>query len=291
MPSIYFIGPGSIGGTLAAWLAQSPNNSVSIAARTPFSSLELTTPDGIVRATPRVLTNPSQASVSDWVFVATKAYDSAAAALWFPTTCGPNTRLAVVQNGVEHIERFAKHFDRNRIVPVMIDCPADRTAPGRITQRGPVRMVVPQNVNGADFVALFAGTKVEATQSPDFTTAVWKKLCLNSMGAVSAVLAKPQGIVHHAGVADVMRAIMRECIAVGRAEGAKLDDALVEEIIERMRRAPPNSTNSMLVDRLAGRPMEIDARNDVIVRLGRKHGIATPMNALMVALLEAAQSN
>jgi len=29
----------------------------------------------------------------------------------------------------------------------------------------------------------------------------------------------------------------------------------------------------------------------VIVRLGRKHGIAAPMNALMVALLEAAQED
>jgi len=47
----------------------------------------------------------------------------------------------------------------------------------------------------------------------------------------------------------------------------------------------------MLADRRAGRPMEIDARNGVIVRLGRKHGIAAPMNSLMVALLEAAQED
>ena len=47
----------------------------------------------------------------------------------------------------------------------------------------------------------------------------------------------------------------------------------------------------MHADRVAGRPMEYDARNGVIVRLGRKHGIQAPMNALMVALLEAAQNN
>jgi 2-dehydropantoate 2-reductase len=35
--------------------------------------------------------------------------------------------------------------------------------------------------------------------------------------------------------------------------------------------------------------MEIDARNGVIVRLGRKHGIATPLNTMMVDLLQAAQ--
>jgi len=40
------------------------------------------------------------------------------------------------------------------------------------------------------------------------------------------------------------------------------------------------------IDRLAGRPMEIDARNGVIVRLGKRHGIATPCNQMAIALLE-----
>jgi 2-dehydropantoate 2-reductase len=34
--------------------------------------------------------------------------------------------------------------------------------------------------------------------------------------------------------------------------------------------------------------MEYDARNGVIVRLGKKHGIDAPMNQVMVTLLEAA---
>jgi 2-dehydropantoate 2-reductase len=44
----------------------------------------------------------------------------------------------------------------------------------------------------------------------------------------------------------------------------------------------------MLADRLAGRPMEIDARNGVIVRLGEKHGIATPLNRMAAGVLEQA---
>ena len=47
---------------------------------------------------------------------------------------------------------------------------------------------------------------------------------------------------------------------------------------------------SLHADRLAGNPMEIDARNGVIVRLGAKHGIATPMNRTLVTLLGAAGS-
>jgi 2-dehydropantoate 2-reductase len=33
--------------------------------------------------------------------------------------------------------------------------------------------------------------------------------------------------------------------------------------------------------------MEVDARNGVIVRLGRRHAIETPVNAMVTALLEA----
>jgi 2-dehydropantoate 2-reductase len=289
MPSILLVGPGAIGATLAAWLAQEPGNRLVVAARTSFDSIEATTPDGVLRASPRVLTDPRQAEPVDWVLVATKAYDSDAAARWFTNARGPRTRLAVIQNGVEHIERFAKHFDRDLIVPVMIDLPADRIAPGRTVQRGPAYIVVPAGANGAEVAQLFAHTNFNVQQSDDFASAAWKKLCLNSAGAASAVLLKPAGIVHHEGVAEAMRAIMRECIAVGRAEGATLDDTIVEEIIERARRGSRDAANSMLVDRRAGRPMEIDARNGVIVRLGRKHGIETPMNELMVALLEAAQ--
>ena len=139
----------------------------------------------------------------------------------------------MIQNGVEHVARFERHFDRTRIVPVMIDLPADRIAPGRTMQRGPAHLVVPAGKNGAAFLALFAHANFDAKQTDDFVTAVWRKLCLNSAGAVSAVLLKPAGIAHHDGVAEIMRTIVRECVAVGRAEGAKLADSIPDEIVER----------------------------------------------------------
>jgi 2-dehydropantoate 2-reductase len=288
--SILLIGPGAIGATLTAWLAQDDRHVITVAARTPLDSIEVQTPGGVIRATPRVITDPRKTQVVDWILVATKAYDSDSAANWFGGAAGPHTRLAVIQNGVEHVARFEKHFDKTRIVPVMIDLPADRVAPGRTVQRGAAHLVVPSGENGAAFLALFAHTNFDAQQTNDFVTAVWRKLCLNCAGAVSAVLLKGAGISHHDGVADLMRALVRECTAVGRAEGATLADSIPDDIVAGARRAPKDAGNSMLADRRAGRPMEIDARNGVIVRLGRKHGIPAPMNALMVALLEAAQA-
>jgi 2-dehydropantoate 2-reductase len=290
MASILLVGPGAIGATLAAWLFQDDRHDVTVAARTRFDSIEVQAPEGIIRASPRVITEFSEARPVDWMLVSTKAYDSDAAAKWFATACGPRTRVAVIQNGVEHVQRFEKYIDASRIVPVMIDLPVDRLSPGRTVQRGPARIAVPAGRNGADFVKLFAHTNFDATETEDFVSAVWRKLCLNSAGAVNAVLLKPAGIAHHDGVAELMRDIVRECVAVGRAEGASLPDSIPDDIVAGARRAPRDAANSMLADRRANRPMEYDARNGVIVRLGRKHGIDAPRNALMVALLEAAQT-
>lgn len=69
--------------------------------------------------------------------------------------------------------------------------------------------------------------------------------------------------------------------------GARLDPQLPDRVVQQAKTAPPDSINSLLADRLAGRPMEWDARNGVIVRLGALHGIDTPANAMTCTLLSA----
>jgi 2-dehydropantoate 2-reductase len=289
MKHIAIVGPGAIGGTLTAWLSRNSEHDITVAARSTFASLTLQLPDGsLITAQPRILTEPNSAAPADWVLVTTKAYDVIGTSQWLKRLVGPRTRVAIIQNGVEHVERFAPYVAVEQLLPVMIDLPAERQAPGRIRQRGAGRMIVPESPHAAEFVQLFAHTPLTVTPDADFKTQVWKKLCVNSAGALSAMLLKPAMIARHDGVAEIMRAIVRECVAVGRAEGARLDDSMAEQVVNGYRSAPPDSVNSLHADRAAGRPMETDARNGVIVRLGRKHGIATPINQMIVALLEAA---
>jgi 2-dehydropantoate 2-reductase len=232
-----------------------------------------------------VCTDPDQASAVEWVLVATKTYAVPGAAAWLARLVGRDTRLAVMQNGVEHVSRFAPHASAERIVPVVVGFAAERGAPGRLRQRDHGRLTVPDSNDGRMFASLFTHTPIEVVLTPDIQTALWRKLCLNAAGVVCALVLKPAGIARHDAIADLMRGIIREAVAVGRAEGAALDDSVVESTIDSCRRAPPDGVNSILADRLAGRPTEIDARNGVIVRLGRRHGIATPLNAMAVALL------
>ena len=172
MTTIAIIGPGAIGGILAAWLAQDPDHDVIVCARTSFDRLEVETPSGPITASPRVVTDPADARPANWVLVATKAYDAAHAARWLPAVRRANTPVVILQNGVEHVERFASFVPAEHLVPAVIDCPAERTAPGRMRQRGPSWIVVPDTDPGRAFVPLFARTNFDVSTG-DFRTRAW----------------------------------------------------------------------------------------------------------------------
>jgi 2-dehydropantoate 2-reductase len=252
-----------------------------------MSNLTVDTPDGIVQIKATFVSDPGQAPGADWVLVATKAYDIPGAAKWLEPLCAKGAPVAVLQNGVEHKERFAPYVTLEKILPVMVDCPAERQASDRVRQRGVMHLKVPDSTLGRAFVELFVRSPADATVVPDFLSVVWRKLCFNSAGVLSALLLQPAGVVRGQALGEVALQIIHECAAVARAEGARLEENVADTVLAAQRAAPADSINSMLADRQAGRPTEIDARNGVIVRLGRKHGIATPANNMAVALMEA----
>jgi 2-dehydropantoate 2-reductase len=288
MTTIAVIGPGAIGGTLAACLAEDRALDITVCARSPLSDIEVETPERTIRATPKVVTSPEAAKPVDWVLVTTKTYDADAIKPWLERLVGENTRVAIVQNGVEHVRLFAHLVPVVRLLPVIINLPAARTAPGRIVQHRKGIISVPQGRNGEDFVELFAKTDIEAAAHADFISEAWRKLCGNSAAIVPSLTLRATGPVWNDDLEAIVRGVVEECAAVGRAEGATIPDELIETTIANSRNMPEGASGGSLhADRLAGNPMEVDARNGVIVRLGEKHGIPTPMNRVLVTLLAA----
>jgi len=281
---ILLIGPGAVGGSVAAWLCEA-GHEVTLAVRTEFSSLTVETPGGLtIRGQPKILSQPFGPIEADWVLVAVKTYDSAAAVPWLSALARPRP-VAVLQNGVEHVARFCQWLPQERILPVMVDIPAEREAPGVIRQRSKGMMRVPAGPTGHAFVDLFTGTELDVAEVEDFTTTLWRKLCINVAGAVSALTDQAGGVAWSESAAKVMRTLVRECVAVANAEGAALGNAMAEVVIDHYRKAPRDSINSLHADRRMGRRMEWDARNGVVSRLGRTHGIATPVNDTVCGLL------
>lgn len=273
---------------IAARLCAASRDDVVLCVRTPFEALVVEGPAGTLRATPRVVTTPDTVQPVPWVLFATKAHQTAGAADWLKTLATSQTTVAILQNGVEHEERLAPYANGATPLPVIVNCPAARVAPGRIVQHAPAELIVPATETGRRFTHLFAGTDISATVTPDFVTVAWRKLCLNAAGgAITALTDRPVGVVRRPDVAQVARDIIRECVMVGRAEGARLDEGLVEDIVTSMVKGPPEVGTSMLTDRRAGQMLEADARNGAVVRIGARHGIETPINRAMTALLTA----
>lgn len=287
MSRIAIIGPGAIGGILAAWLTKVGRHEIFLCGRRPLPELRIEAPSGNFTYAPDVFTRPDGIGRVDFVFIATKAYAVAETAVWLPRLVSPETTVAVLQNGVEHRERFSPYVPSAQILPVIVQIAAERRDSRVILQRGVARLVVPDDASGQAFAELFSDTPVEAVVAVNFIDLLWRKLCGNAPGILNTLLLEPTRLMQDEAIAELTRAITRECVAVGQAEGARFDSDVVEAVLRGCRNAHPDSINSMHADRLAGRPVEVDERNGVIVRLGNKHGIATPYNTMAVTLLKA----
>src|SRR3954451_8460210 len=99
MARIAIIGPGAIGGVIAATLGRSGEHEVIMCARRPLAELVVETPTETIVARARVITDPRAAPAVDWVLVATKTYDAAGAAEWFSRLRANGGPVAVLQNG------------------------------------------------------------------------------------------------------------------------------------------------------------------------------------------------
>ena len=282
---IAVVGVGAIGGVCAANLVAAGRD-VVCCVRRPFDVLVLDAPDGRLESRPRVETEPARVGEAGWILLATKAHQTEGAAAWLEALCGADTRLAVLQNGVEHVERLSPWFDPARIVPVVVGCPATGTAPGRIAQRRPARLTVPDDPAAHEFADLLAGTAVTVETTADWPTAAWQKLCFNvTGGALVALAGDPAPQAMHPRRGELAQALAHECADVARAEGADVSPAFADRVAQSAVAPPRGGSPSTLTDRRNGRPLEFDARNGAVVRAGARHGIDTPVNARAALLM------
>jgi 2-dehydropantoate 2-reductase len=226
----------------------------------------------------------------DWVLLCTKAQDTASSEPWLHRLCGPNTRVAVLQNGIGHAERLAPFVDPARVVPTIVYYNGERLAPDRVRLRqgSDQDMAAADDADGRAFAALFAGTPLRVHLSPDFATLVWRKLLINAVAnPITTLTLQRQAVLRRPEIQELCRAILTEAVRVARAEGVQLADDEPRRAMATLFTFSGELGTSMYFDRLAGRPLEVDALTGAIVAAGERHGIATPLNAALLALLRA----
>jgi len=288
-PRIAAIGAGAIGGAMSAALGDA-GHTLDLCVRTPFERLARTLDGETVHYAHRVCTDPGSVAPADWVLLCTKAHQVDGAAPWLDRLVGPATQVAVMQNGVHHAERVARWVPAARAVPCIILLPSRVEAPGAVVQGRAGTLQVPESAPGRALAALFDGqAAVRVETVVDFVSAEWQKLVLNTVGgAICALALKPLRAVAEPVVRDLALGLMDEVMAVGRAEGAQFPGDFAQKSLDYLRGPVGGHWTSMAQDRRDGRRMEWRARNEIVGALARRHGIATPLNDALTALLALA---
>ncbi|MEK6711891.1 MAG: 2-dehydropantoate 2-reductase [Nitrospinota bacterium] len=286
MSRVAVVGAGAIGGVYGVRLCA--GHEVVFCVRAPFERLVVETPSGVIEAPARCATGPGQVGRVDWVLLAVKGHQTAGAADWLKALAGPGTIVGVMQNGVEQVERTAPHANGAEVLPMVVNCPADRLGPGRMKQNLHAGLQPPDGRAGRALAQLFEGTDIQVAPVQDIATALWTKLCQNIAGGpMTALTGQPRGVLRRPEVAEIARALVRECAEAGRAAGAKLPGNIHETAVATVQNHPLRLSTSMLQDRLAGRPLEADPFTGAVIRFGEKHGVPTPVTRIIHPLLMA----
>lgn len=287
---IAVVGLGGIGGVAAACLSLSPENDVIVCARGQIDTLTFDHHDESTQIQLKTLTDPNLAEPVDWVVLCTKAQDVASAAPWLEKLCTPRTIVAVLQNGIAHEERVGPYAKGATVLPAIVYYNGERLAPDHVRLRhiSGHDLLVPAGPRADAFAALFEGTPIDVGISAEFITYQWRKLLVNVIAnPITALTRQRLGVFQRSDIQDLSLGILRESVAVGRAEGAQLRDNEAESILETFLGYPAEAGTSMYFDCLAGRPLEIEALNGAVVAAARRQGIPTPLNGAMLTLLKA----
>jgi 2-dehydropantoate 2-reductase len=289
---IAVLGPGGVGGLLAAVLARA-GEEVSVIAREStaqkiaaqgVSLRSVTFGDFIAHpAASERLREPV-----DVLIVATKAAGMEPALERIEVQ--PALVLPLL-NGLDHIPVLRTHFDPERVLAGSIRVEADRPEAGVVVHTSPFLLVsMGSSYASAEAPMRALGTTLEAAGVPvriDSSEAqvMWSKLVrLNALACTTSAYDKLLGEIRSTPSlrSDLVGAI-EEATAVALAEGATDTDAA--RALDELERAHDTLGSSMQRDIAAGRTPELDAIPGSVLRAAARHGLTCPTIERLVGMI------
>jgi 2-dehydropantoate 2-reductase len=301
---VVIVGCGAVGSLFAAHLAQLEDVEVwaydashEHVDAINQNGLRLTGAGDLV-GRPRATSDAAELPTCDFGIVATKAMHTAAA-ISATAHAFANGCVATVQNGLGNEEALAEHVER---VIRGTTFPA-----GKILEPGVVQWDVKGDTTLGPFepqpapLAEIERLADACTRGGMPTAAVadargpqWRKVIFNaSTNPIGALTGLTHGrVCERPDLRQLVSGLVDEGKAVAGAQGIKLD-ADPEDLIDHAAKPEVayDHKASMLQDVEARRTTEIDYLNGGIVRFGREHGVPTPLNQAIWALVKGVEGS
>jgi 2-dehydropantoate 2-reductase len=286
---IAVLGPGGVGGLLAALLARrgatvtclaGESTAAGLARRGISVSSDLFGDFAVpVRAATR-LTEPVDACL-----VAVKATQLDAALERLPADVLGDALVVPFLNGVEHMAVLRARYPASSVVGGTIRVEASRPAPGEVRLDSSfvrAELAPADGLRGRTepLAAALRDAGVDVDVVADEVAALWSKLVfLAPFALLTTHEAAPLGVVRDRR-GDEVAAAVGEAVAVARAEGAPAD---AEGVLRFIGTLPPGMRSSMQRDAEAGRPLELEAIGGAVLRAAVRHGVDVPVTGRLVA--------
>ena len=246
---------------------------------------------------PTVYSDPAQGIKIDLLIITVKTYALDSVLEDIRPLISKDTIILPIQNGIKATSIIEKAFPDNRVLYGVVL----RTDAHRISRRvyfhtlGELQLgyafndpIKPEVQEVRDRLCELG---INANIYPDMRKMKWRKWLLNTGGSQAAVevLAECGFFGQIEEITALIKMLMDEILAVGRAEGVNIDESDRDEMIEKLINFPPDKKMSMLQDYEAGRPIEVEDYAGTVIELGRKHGIPTPANEILYLTITARQ--
>jgi 2-dehydropantoate 2-reductase len=241
-----------------------------------------------------VTDDPKQVGPVDAVLFAVKLWDTETAGEQTRPLVGSNTRVITLQNGVDSVERLAPILGEDVTIGGATYVVATVARPGVIRHTGAMAKVRCGRLDRrpdavlAGYVEQIKAANIDITLSDHMLLDLWKKfVLLSGTSGITASTRQPLGVVRDdADMRAFFYKLMHETIAVGRAAGVEPPPDFAAELDRSVAAFPPTMKASMANDLDAGNRLELDWLAGMVVALGRKHGIATPGQEAVYAILK-----
>jgi len=298
---IAVVGAGAVGGYYGTRLAATGND-VAVVARGAnleairASGLSVRSALGDVTVRVRAEQDASRIGFVDLVFFTVKSYSNPEALRHLPPLVGPNTAVLSLQNGVDSAEDLAGVVAREHVLSGATYIIASLASPGVVEHTGPARRIVFGEAFGArvrtrrvaEIESVLAAADIQAEGVADARVPIWEKfIFLAPFAGLTAAARLPLGPLR--AQRSFRRAFdrgMAEVEAIARAEDIPVAPDVREQKMAYLDQAPANSRSSMMMDLVAGKPIEIEALPGAVVRRGRAAGVATPVFEALYAVLK-----
>ena len=276
--NVAVLGPGGVGGFVAAALARS-GTAVTVVAREDTAAVIAR--DGLHVRSVRLGTfsvhTPAVAVLDtavDVLVVAVKA--PALGATLERVTAAPGLVVPLL-NGVEHLDVLRERFGAGRVPAATIRIAAERTAPGHVVQTSPLFRIelAPSSPAVEAFCHALRIAELPASVGDSEAAVLWAKLTrLAALALTTSASGRTIGEIRaHPRWRLLLEGAVDETAAVARAEGAPVDPhAVLQELAE----LPSGQRSSLARDVEAGGETELDAIGGAVLRRAERHGITAP---------------